>query len=442
MNLSDIKARIAALMEEGDGIERNATEADRELTDEEVARIEELNSEAKALHAEAEELERRRAARDARAALKATLTSEPKPTARIDSTRDAVLDDPARNFRSFGDFCASVWRAADGVHNLDPRLVIGAAATGMSQGVAADGGFSVPPSFARVIWDNVRNDEGSLLSMTDNYTVEGASLTFAANAETSRATGSRFGGVRGYWLSEADQVTSSKPTLRQMKLEPEELAVLIYMTNKLMRNNLMALDQYMTKAASEEITFMVGNALINGTGVGQPLGILNAGGTVSVDKETGQAAATITSENIDKMWARLLTRAKPGSVWFINQDCEPALAALNRSVGTAGQLVYSPPGGISQLPYGTLKGRPVREIEFASTLGTVGDIILADMGYYATGTRGGVSADSSIHLRFDYAETAFRFMFEVDGQPWLASAITPFKGTNTQAPFLTVATRS
>ena len=187
---------------------------------------------------------------------------------------------------------------------------------------------------------------------------------------------------------------------------------------------------------------MISNAIINGTGAGQPLGILVAPGTLSITKETGQPATTIVSENIDKMWARMLTRAKRNAVWLVSQDCEPQLANLNRSVGTGGALVYNPPGGISQLPYGTLKGRPVRETEFNPTLGAVGDIILADLGYYATGTRGSVMADSSIHLRFDYAETAFRFMFEVDGQPWLQSAITPFNAGNTQAPFLTLAVRS
>ena len=38
-----------------------------------------------------------------------------------------------------------------------------------------------------------------------------------------------------------------------------------------------------------------------------------------------------------------------------------------------------PPGGLSGQPYGTLLGRPVIPIEQCSTLGTVGDIILADL---------------------------------------------------------------
>jgi hypothetical protein len=38
---------------------------------------------------------------------------------------------------------------------------------------------------------------------------------------------------------------------------------------------------------------------------------------------------------------------------------------------------------------------------------------------YAAGVQGGVQAAVSMHLRFDYFEQAFRFMFAVDGQPWL-----------------------
>jgi hypothetical protein len=47
----------------------------------------------------------------------------------------------------------------------------------------------------------------------------------------------------------------------------------------------------------------------------------------------------------------------------------------------------------------------------------------------------------SIHLKFDYAETAFRFLFAVDGQPWLASELTPYKGSATQSTFVVVEAR-
>ena len=44
--------------------------------------------------------------------------------------------------------------------------------------------------------------------------------------------------------------------------------------------------------------------------------------------------------------------------------------------------------------------------------------------------------------RFDYDEQTFRFIFRVDGQPWWAAQLTPYKGTNTQSCFVALATRS
>jgi HK97 family phage major capsid protein len=164
---------------------------------------------------------------------------------------------------------------------------------------------------------------------------------------------------------------------------------------------------------------------------------------VSVTKENAQSAATIVPKNLIKMFARCHARSRRNAVWFINQDIEPQLFTMTQDAGTAGQLVYMPPGGLSQSPYGTILGRPVMPIEYAATLGTVGDIMLADLSAYCSGTQGGMDSAMSMHLRFDYAETAFRFMFAVDGQPWLASAITPYKGSsNTVSPFVALETRS
>jgi HK97 family phage major capsid protein len=93
-------------------------------------------------------------------------------------------------------------------------------------------------------------------------------------------------------------------------------------------------------------------------------------------------------------------------------------------------------------PFGTILGRPVIPCEQCATLGTEGDVFFADLGWYATATKGGVNQAMSIHLRFDYGEVAFRYDFRVDGQPWLNSTITPANGTATQSPFITFAVRA
>ena len=101
-----------------------------------------------------------------------------------------------------------------------------------------------------------------------------------------------------------------------------------------------------------------------------------------------------------------------------------------------------PPGGLSAAPYGTLLGRPVVPVEFASTLGTVGDIMLADPSQIVQIDKGGMQAASSIHVQFVTDETAFRFVYRIDAQDTWNAPLTPFKGSNTLSPYIVLATRS
>jgi HK97 family phage major capsid protein len=87
-------------------------------------------------------------------------------------------------------------------------------------------------------------------------------------------------------------------------------------------------------------------------------------------------------------------------------------------------------------------GRPVVPVEFCSTLGTKGDIILWDPSTYLVGTRGGMQSAVSMHVYFSTAEQQFRFILRMDGKPWWTSPLTPFKGSNTQSCVVTLATRA
>jgi HK97 family phage major capsid protein len=86
-------------------------------------------------------------------------------------------------------------------------------------------------------------------------------------------------------------------------------------------------------------------------------------------------------------------------------------------------------------------GRPVIPIEQCDTVGTRGDIILADMSQYLVADKGGVQSASSIHISFLLDETAFRFVYRVDGMPLWNAPLTPFLGANTLSPFVTLITR-
>jgi len=260
--------------------------------------------------------------------------------------------------------------------------------------------------------------------------------------ETSRADGSRGGGVQMYWVAEAGSKTESKPDYRQIELNLKKLIGLIYATDELLEDA-PALENYIRRAFAAEMRFKLIDALINGTGAGMPLGILNSGCLVTQAIETGQATATLVYENIAKMYSRMIATSRQNAIWHINQDCEPQLYDMGITVGLGGAAVFMPAGGISGLPYNTLFGRPIIPLEQCQTIGTKGDIFFCDWGKYVAIDKGGLQSAVSIHVKFTYDESVFRFVYRFDGQPELASAITPYSASaNTLSHFITLAARA
>ena len=383
-------------------------------------------------------------------ALKAFRTQvENEPASKI-SPRLVVTQDETDKladwpFKSIGEQLYAIAEAAMRPNRADARLdaqAKRAKALGLSEGVGSDGGFLLQPDFSAEILRRM-NEMGSVMNRTRRIQISPNSNGLVMNSidETSRATGSRWGGIQGYWLAEAGTKLASKPKFRQMSLQLKKLAGVGYATDELLADT-TALGNIMTQGFSEELTFLVEDSIINGTGAGQPLGVLGSNALVTVAKETGQAAATLVTANIFKMWSRMWSRSRANAVWFVNQDIEPQLLSLDMPVGTGGMPVYLPANGISGAPFGTLLGRPIVPIEYCATLGTVGDVILADLSQYVMIEKGGLQAETSIHVQFLTDETAYRFVYRVDGQPAWHDVLTPFKGSATQSPFVALASRA
>ena len=67
---------------------------------------------------------------------------------------------------------------------------------------------------------------------------------------------------------------------------------------------------------------------------------------------------------------------------------------------------------------------------------TTNDIMLADMSQYLLWEKGGIDMATSMHVEFLTDQEVIRFIYRVDGQSAYASAITPYKGSSTQSPFV------
>ncbi len=347
---------------------------------------------------------------------------------------------PWGEFKSLGDFVRSGFEGHQSSTFHDRCRSHFKAIQGMSETLGSDGGFTVMPEFNHNIFQHVYAND--LVASTDNYTVGGNNMTFLANAETSRAHGSRHGGLRGYWTGEGQSISASKPTVREIQMKLQKLAVVVYLTDELISDSAQALEQYVTRKAADEFNFMIGDALFNGDGVGKPLGILNAPSLLAIAAEPGQTPATIVAANIIKAQNRFFAPYFGNANWYLNQDCMQQLMQLTLGTGTySGQLVYMPPSGLSGAPYGSLGGRPLKPIEFAGTVGSLGDIVLADLSQVLSISKGGIAQAVSMHVEFLTDQLALRFTMRMNATPWENSPITPFKGTNTQSSFVCIAAR-
>ena len=364
-----------------------------------------------------------------------------KPVNQVLYAQPKKTDTP---FDSLGEQLLSIAYSSRDGNATDERLMRIQNSTGANEDTPSEGGYLVQQDFATQLLKDVYAT-GILAAACSKVPIKAGANSITVNGfdETSRADGSRRGGVRGYWVEEGGTITASQPKFRQILLKPKKLATLYYATDELM-SDAGALQSEMGVAFAEEMGFKLDDAIINGDGAGKPKGILSSSALISQAKEPGQAADTVVVENIFHMWSRMISSSRANAVWYINQEVEPQLYGMVLSSGTAGVPVYMPAGGISGAPYGTLFGRPVIPIEQCAKLGDVGDVILADMKRYKLADKGGIKMASSMHVQFLTDEMAFRTTYRVDGQTERASAITPYKATagNTLSNFVTIAARA
>lgn len=341
-------------------------------------------------------------------------------------------------WESFGHMLQAVRKHATSQgREFDPRL---RAALGANESIPAEGGFLVSPEYASGILERTY-EVGQVTSRCRKIPMSSNRLILNGLDEDARTTGQRFGGIQVFRIAEAATYTGSKPKFRQIELNANKLIGLFYGTEEILADT-AALEAWVNDNFPLAFGFQLDTEAVSGNGAGQMLGVLSSQTLVTVAAESGQATATIVTNNILNMWKRLYAPSRRNAVWYINQDTEAQLYTLTLGTGTAVELLYTPPGMRgNNNDYGLLLGRPVIPIEQCSTLGTVGDLILADMDQYIIGERSGIRADSSIHVQFLTGEDTFRWMLRNDGQPIWKKALTPYKGANTLSPFVTLATR-
>lgn len=363
----------------------------------------------------------------------------PRPRVEVGAPNAAAApwDGPA----PLGAMLQAVRAAAAPGASIDPRLM--AAASGGNTTVGSEGGFLVQQDQSQILMRQ-GVEMAQLLPLCDSAPISGNADGIEAPyiEETSRATGSRFGGVRVYRRKEAATVSSSKPSLERFECRLEDLMAIAYMTGRQLEDA-PAYQSVMVNSFASEFAFKADDEIIRGSGVGEMQGLLTAAASVEQAIETGQTLANsdqFFTKNISNMWTRMPSRLKGGAVWLYNAELGPTLDHLSIVAGTAAlepRVVSYGPDGILRI-----KGRPALEVEQCAAPGTTSDFMLVNLMEYLTITKGGLRQDTSIHVRFLYDEQAFRFIVRLNGKPKWRTSVTPYKGSLSRSPFIYLAARS
>lgn len=330
--------------------------------------------------------------------------------------------DETPHFKSFGEWLRAV--NAFHQHKMEPgdwRM------KALSEGTDSGGGFLVPEQWAAGIEQTALEDvivrpRARKMPMTTD------TLNYPTVVDTAHSS-SVHGGVIAYWTEEAGTKSATQPTFGQIKLIAKKLIGFTYASDELLEDSAIALEALLIKLFGDAVGWYEEEAFWQGSGVGQPLGIINGGALIT------PLRATVTKVALADL-AAIMARFQgnmyaPSVAWVANKAVLPELIILGSTYVTwttiAGQKVP-----------GALFGIPLAFTEHVATLGSVGDIGLYDFDKYLIGDRKGLKIDRSIEYRFSTDETTWRFVKRVDGQPIVDSAFTPKRGS-TQSPYVCLA---
>jgi HK97 family phage major capsid protein len=304
----------------------------------------------------------------------------------------------------------------------------------------AAGGFLVP--------EEVRSD---IMTRSLDFTVvrpqaqvvpmPSGRMAWPAN-DFSTEVGEVYGGMYAQWVAEGEEIPASEAKFAMIRLDANKLAARGVVPNELLRSAPAFQSWLMTNTPkavghAEDIGYLKGN------GVGKPLGGLHPDNPalITVNKESGQPAASITWINVISMAARMLPENLANAEWDVTQDAMLEIMTMALPVGTGGSSVWAANAREGQ-PM-TLFSRPIRWTrKTPGILGTKGDISLVDWNAYVIGDTQAMALESSSHEQFSSDKTVFRCIQRGDGQPAMLSALTPENGGPTLSAFVQLETRS
>lgn len=237
-----------------------------------------------------------------------------------------------------------------------------------------------------------------------------------------------YGGMYAEWTRSGQKKPEQDIEFTRIELNPWELAGWVPVEDQLLRRSARNIPNLLTSLFREATSFYRDEAFLDGTGAGQPLGIINAPGTFVQARQT---AGTITYLDLVRMKGHLLPTSWMNAHWVFQISDYETLRTLQ---DPSGRYIWVENARDGEPP--TVLGLPYRFTEKTPILGTRGDVLLADERYYYIADEVRLQIAMSEHVRFLENQTVFKFFLTVDGQPKLHAPIYLKDGQTQVSPFV------
>lgn len=351
----------------------------------------------------------------------------------LNAVRDCTISPTKENSKALYDLYGS--KLMDGETGLRTK-------TALAESDGTTGGYLVPLEFSMrllqlAVQPQIIRQRGAFVQPMGARSIRIPYL----DVTTAQASGTTafFGGFQIAWTEEASTKPESEPKFKQLELVAHELSALTLASNQLLADNAIGLDSFLSTMFPRAIGWYSDYAFFQGNGSGKPVGILNAPALIKVNR--AGASGTFALADAITMLSKLLTTSMGSAFWVMSQTQIPNLYQIQD--GASRNIILpnpqAPAGGAAQTPPMTLLGLPIifsEKLPQKSGSQQTGDVILIDPQYYVIGDRMQLEIQSSIHYKFANAQTAWRCIARLDGQPWIDGAITLADGASTVSPFV------
>lgn len=294
----------------------------------------------------------------------------------------------------------------------------------MVEGTFSAGGAVVPDPLAAQYLDDALPDE-IIRPRATVWPMTSASRKAAGWDGADQSGGEYYGGFALEFLAEEGTGTKQTGKLRLIELNAKKGAIFVDVSNELVEDG-MGFDAQLDIAMRRSLSLGMDYYFLQGVGAGQPLGVVNSPGVVTVSKESGQAVDTLNYLNIAKMFSRMYPAGLNRAVWIANSTLLPDLLTnMVVAVGTGGTVVNVFQENNGQY---TLLGRPLFLTPNLPAIGDLNDIIFCDLSQYAIGIRREMRLERSNIPGWTEDLMSYRVLVRFDGQGTWSDVLSPRNG--------------